>query len=144
MLIASAAMLSAAGFIAFLAGNLFDYYGIAVIGGVIVLGVGATTMNEPLRYQSGETTQIVKHIDHNNSILNSSEYNVSSGDEQTYLTNSTAITNTSTVNKSIQTQYQYTTISTATNFSLGFLLTLLGALMAYQGYSAFYNADAGY
>lgn len=56
MLLTSAAVLSALGFGAWILGSAFEYPAIAVIGGVIVVGVGAMVTANGLRYQSGSTT----------------------------------------------------------------------------------------
>lgn len=84
----------------FVAGNLFDYPAIAVIGGVFVVAVGATIVTQgELTYRTGETETI---------------------------TNETA--NRTVVDH----QPVYEPVETPTNFPLGYLMLLVGAVLSLQ------------
>lgn len=54
MILTTAALLTAFGFVAWISGLVLDYPGIAVIGGVLVVGVGAMVMESGLEYRDGE------------------------------------------------------------------------------------------
>ena len=54
MLLTPAAFLVLSGFVLFVIGNVRGYTGVAVIGGVLIVGVGASVVDTGLRYESGE------------------------------------------------------------------------------------------
>lgn len=55
MILTTAGFLTTLGFIAWILGTLFDKTGIAVIGGVLVVGVGAMGMTDGYEQKVGET-----------------------------------------------------------------------------------------
>lgn len=55
MILTTAGFITTFGFIAWIAGMALEYPGVAVIGGVIVVGVGASIMDSGLQYRDGET-----------------------------------------------------------------------------------------
>lgn len=55
IVLTTAAFLMAVGFALFIVGWLFGFRGIAVIGGVIVLGVGVMVTSGGLQYKTGES-----------------------------------------------------------------------------------------
>jgi len=57
VILSTAAFLSSIGFAAFVLGHIFDYQGIAAIGGILILGVGAAAMVDGLETQSGEVEE---------------------------------------------------------------------------------------
>jgi hypothetical protein len=59
MLATTAALLMGVGFVAFVLGAVFQYQGVAVIGAVLILGVGAVVTVSGVEHRSGEvvTTQ---------------------------------------------------------------------------------------
>lgn len=58
--LASASFLVLFGFALFIIGSYGDYTAVAVIGGLIIVGVGATAINQGgLEYQAGEQRTIV-------------------------------------------------------------------------------------
>lgn len=54
MILTIAASLTLCGFLAFVLGNLLGHHGVAVIGGVLVVGVGAMVATGGLEHRSGE------------------------------------------------------------------------------------------
>lgn len=54
MILTIAGYLSALGFLAWILGSFFDYTGVAVIGGVIVVGIGAAAMTDGLQHETGQ------------------------------------------------------------------------------------------
>lgn len=54
MILTTATFLSALGFIAFLVGHIYNFQGIAAIGAVLIVGVGAGVMVDGLETESGE------------------------------------------------------------------------------------------
>jgi len=53
--------LSAIGFVAFVIGNVLDWTGVAVIGAVLVLGVGAAVTTQGLSYPAGERVEQISN-----------------------------------------------------------------------------------
>lgn len=54
IILTTAAFLMAAGIVLFILGWMFGFRGVAVIGGVLVLGVGVLVANGGLQYKTGE------------------------------------------------------------------------------------------
>lgn len=59
MILTAAGLLTLLGFVAFIVGYLLDMRGVAVIGGVLVVGVGVMVVSTGLEYRSGETREVV-------------------------------------------------------------------------------------
>jgi len=55
MILTVSGFLTAVGFISWTLGYIFDLTGVAVIGGVLVFGVGAMVTADGLAYKTGET-----------------------------------------------------------------------------------------
>lgn len=104
MILKTAAFLTALGFAAWILGTVFQYRGIAVIGGTIVVGVGAMVTGGSLEYRSGE------HLD------------------KTYTK-----TNNETVNNETVVDYRYSTVPLPQRLPLGVLWMLLGGLLTLHG-----------
>lgn len=106
-----ASFFSALGFVAWVLGHYFEYKGIAVIGGAIVLILGGFVTVDGLQYQSGvqEDNQLVTV---NNTTNNSTDVEVA--------VNQTDVS------------YQYQRLSDVNAFRLGFVIMLLGAAMILQ------------
>lgn len=98
MLLSVAGYLTALGFAAWILGTWADYTGIAAIGAVIIVGVGAGVMVDGLQLETGQT----EHY----------EYNTSGND--TVRTNTTI-------------ERQYEEVTMPANFPPGLLFVLLGA-----------------
>lgn len=61
MIITIALFLSAIGFAAFVVGNVLDWTGVATIGAVLILGVGAAITTQGLSYASGERVEQISN-----------------------------------------------------------------------------------
>jgi len=59
VILSTAAFLSTVGFAAFILGHVYGYQGIAAIGGILILGVGAAAMVDGLETQTGELQEQV-------------------------------------------------------------------------------------
>jgi len=59
MIITVAAFLTTLGFAGFVVGSVFEMREVAVIGGVLIVGVGAMVTQNGLSHRSGEVTQNV-------------------------------------------------------------------------------------
>jgi uncharacterized membrane protein len=108
-----AAFFSALGFAAWFLGHYFEYKGIAVIGGAVVLILGGFVTIDGLQYRVGSTV--------NNELV-------------TVSNNSTDVNTTDVevaVNSSEQTN-KYRRLSNVEAFRLGFVIMLLGAAMTFQ------------
>jgi hypothetical protein len=97
MLLTIALGLSALGFVGIAVGAAFDMTGVAVIGAVIIVGVGATVTTQGLQYRDGQTVE--------------KEFRNESGE---FVNNESAVEAT------------YREVETADQLSIGFLWMLLG------------------
>lgn len=111
MLLGPTALLVAIGFVAWFIGEFFDYRGIGVIGGVVIIATGAAIVLTGLEYRSGVSKQFAYQT----------------------INNSTVVSNTtSTV------QYETTDVGAAfgatflASLGIGGLLMLLGTLLISQ------------
>jgi hypothetical protein len=109
-----ATFFSAIGFAAWILGHVFEYKGIAVIGGGIVLILGGFITVDGMVVQSGV------EIDNQVETVNTSTENTS--DRAVAVNNSTQ-------------DYQYERLSDVNAFRLGFVVLLLGAAMIFQALS---------
>jgi len=120
MILTVASALTSLGFVTWILGSIFEYHGIASIGAVILVGVGAMVSNGGLEVKTGEiemqsdnTTANVS-IDHeeiNNSTVATAETRAQNTSGTTIIRN------------------KYEPVSTPTHLSLGVILMLLGGTM---------------
>jgi len=101
MILNTALFLLAAGMAAFALGKIFKRPGVAMIGAIIIIGVGATALTGNIQVATGEDTEEWE------------EYDPNRGQNVIY-TNSTTV---------------YTDIETAADFPVGAVLMSLGAVM---------------
>ena len=113
MLLTTAAFLSILGFLAWVLGHVYSYQGIATLGAVLVVGVGAAVMvgglETPVGEERVETTEV-----------NTTELTTSDG-------NVTNVTGAETTTAEVTTVYE--PIGTTSSFPTGLVLTLLGGVM---------------
>lgn len=57
MILETAGMVTTLGIVGWIIGRVFDMYGVAMIGAVLILGVGASVANGGLAYQDGQTVE---------------------------------------------------------------------------------------
>lgn len=118
MLIEIAALIGVAGFGVWTIGVALDYPGVALLGGVMVVGLGATVVDSGLTYQDG-------HVEHLN---------------QTSLSeNETADNSTSMTNATTSVEPRYSQVPQTQNFSIGLILLLIGGLTSLQSINQFAN-----
>lgn len=111
MILPVAAFLSALGLGAWVIGHYHSYFGIAVIGAVLVVGVGAGVMLGGLEVH----TATAETIDRNaTTVINDT---------------TTDTTENLTATATAQRTQQYQSVNTQTTFPLGVLITLLGGTM---------------
>lgn len=53
MLLVTASLLSVLGFLTWIAGSVLDYHGVASVGAVVIVGVGAAAMTDGIERQVG-------------------------------------------------------------------------------------------
>ena len=112
MLLTTAAFLSILGFLAWVLGHVYSYQGIATLGAVLVVGVGAAVMVGGLETPAGEERV---QIDTNTT-------NTTTTDGTT-----TSVTTTEQTATEVQTTYE--PIGTTSSFPTGLVVTLLGGVM---------------
>jgi hypothetical protein len=113
MLLTTAAFLSILGFTAWVLGHVYSYQGIATLGAVLMVGVGAAVMVGGLETPAGE--ERVETTDVNTTELTNADGNV------------TNVTASETTTAEVTTVYE--PIGTTSSFPTGLVLTLLGGVM---------------
>lgn len=53
MLLVTASLLSVFGFLTWIAGSVLDYHGVAAVGAVVIVGVGAAAMTDGIQRHAG-------------------------------------------------------------------------------------------
>lgn len=66
MILQTAALLTAIGFIAFAAGHMTGHPGVSMIGAIIIIGLGASMMTTGLEAQTGQFEEVVNTTDGQN------------------------------------------------------------------------------
>jgi hypothetical protein len=116
MILTTAAFLSALGFVTFLVGHLYSYQGIATIGAVLIVGLGAGVMVGGLEVESGQ-----QRVETANTTTD--------GERVGLTTNATTISSVSETDAMVSVTTTYEPIGTTSSFPLGVVLTLLGGVM---------------
>ena len=131
MIITVAAATLSLGFIGWILGTIFNYPSVAVIGAVIIVGVGAMAMSNGLEYKTGEIEMESGNTTSNSTIEHGEVNNttVQTGENQT-----------ETVNSTVTTINQYEELDTPTNLPLGALITLLGGVLVLRSLDSFSDA----
>jgi len=113
MLLTTAAFLSILGLVAWVLGHVYSYQGIATLGAVLVVGVGAAVMVGGLEIPAGE-----ERIE--TTTVNTTEAATADG-------NVTNVTGSQTTTAEVQTVHE--PIGTTSSFPTGLVITLLGGVM---------------
>jgi len=116
VILSTAAFLSALGFVTFLVGHLYSYQGIATIGAVLIVGLGAGVMVGGLEVESGQ-----QRVEMANTTTDGERVDVTA--------NTTNISSVSQTDATVVVETTYEPIGTTSSFPLGVVLTLLGGVM---------------
>jgi len=74
VILVTASILVLFGFVLFVAGNLFDQTALAVVGGVIVVGIGSSVVDSGLQHKVGEQRVITNETANRTVVNTDAEY----------------------------------------------------------------------